>query len=69
MLPVHDHNARTSTQITAAMSLATILRSCNAGASGPGCSVFCSVFCPMFGSLVGSLVMEPSPGLMPRFAA
>lgn len=58
MLPVHDHNARASTQITAAMNVATILRSCNAGASGPGCSVFD----PM-------CFIKPLPGLMPRFAA
>lgn len=39
MLPVHDHNARTSTQIAAPMGLATILRPCEASASGWHCEV------------------------------
>lgn len=54
MLPVHDHNARASTQITAAMDMAMDLGSCETNASGWH---------------RGVLLGKPSPVFLPRFAA
>ena len=64
MLPVHDHNARTSTQITAPTGVASILRACDASASGPGRSALLDSVKP-FGMAFGM----PSLGSLPRFAA
>ncbi|MBA3549144.1 MAG: hypothetical protein H0T76_21950 [Nannocystis sp.] len=64
MLPVHDHNARASTQIAAHMGLATIMLSCDANGSGWHREVLL-----VQPSLVETSVNKPNFGFLPRFAA